>query len=254
MAIDTHSHIFNEAFNDDLNEVIDRIISSNIHKILLVGFSKDTNLQALDLASKYNFIYPTVGYHPSEANEINENDLVFLENLILNNKVYAIGECGLDYYWVKDNKEAQKWLFKAQIELSIKYNLPLVIHCRDAINDVYEVLKEYTGKVKFVMHCYSGSKEMALEFIKLGGMISLGGPVTFKNSKEPKEVARVVPIDKLMIETDCPYLAPHPYRGKRNEPSYVRLVLNEIANLREMEVEELEKILDNNSISFFNLK
>jgi TatD DNase family protein len=109
------------------------------------------------------------------------------------------------------------------------------------------------GKVKFVMHCYSGSKEMALEFIKLGGYISLGGPVTFKNSKEPKEVAKVVPLDKLLIETDCPYLAPHPYRGKRNEPSYVRLVLSEIAKLREMDELELEQILDNNSISFFNL-
>ena len=114
-------------------------------------------------------------------------------------------------------------------------------------------IKEYNGKVRFVMHCYSGSKEMALEFIKLGGYISLGGPVTFKNSKEPKEVAKTVPLDRLLIETDCPYLAPHPYRGKRNEPSYVKLVLTEIASLREMDEKELEEILDSNSIAFFNL-
>ena len=253
MAIDTHSHIFDEAFNFDREKVIERIKTNNISKVLLVGFSKKTNKQALELASKYNFIYPTVGYHPSEANEINESDLLILENLIKENKVYAIGECGLDYYWVKDNKEAQKELFKAQIDLSIKYDLPLVIHCRDAISDVYEILKKYKGKVKFVMHCYSGSKEMALEFIKLGGYISLGGPVTFKNSKEPKEVAKVVPLEKLLIETDCPYLAPHPYRGKRNEPSYVKLVLSEIANLREIDINKLEQILDNNSISFFKL-
>ena len=253
MAIDTHSHIFDEAFNFDREKVIERIKTNNISKVLLVGFSKKTNKQALELASKYNFIYPTVGYHPSEANEINESDLLILENLIKENKVYAIGECGLDYYWVKDNKEAQKELFKAQIDLSIKYDLPLVIHCRDAISDVYEILKKYKGKVKFVMHCYSGSKEMALEFIKLGGYISLGGPVTFKNSKEPKEVAKVVPLEKLLIETDCPDLAPHPYRGKRNEPSYVKLVLSEIANLREIDINKLEQILDNNSISFFKL-
>ena len=252
MAIDTHSHIFDEQFDSDREEVIKRI-RENVNKILLVGFSKETNMLALDIASKHDFIYPTVGYHPSEANDINSDDLIFLEELINENKVYAIGECGLDYYWVKDNKETQKWLFKAQIELSIKYDLPLVIHCRDAINDVYEVLKDYKGRVKFVMHCYSGSKEMALEFIKLGGYISLGGPVTFKNSKEPKEVAKLVPLDKLLIETDCPYLAPHPYRGKRNEPSYVRLVLSEIAKLREMDELELEHLLDNNSISFFNL-
>lgn len=253
MAIDTHSHIFDEAFNLDREEVINRIVLNKIQKVLLVGFSKETNQLALDISKEYDFIYPTVGYHPSEANEINEDDLVKLEELIKGNRVFAIGECGLDYYWVKDNKEAQKWLFKAQIELSIKYDLPLVIHCRDAINDVYETLKEYGGKPKFVMHCYSGSKEMALEFIKLGGYISLGGPVTFKNSKEPKEVAKVVPLDRLMIETDCPYLAPHPYRGKRNEPSYVRLVLSEIAKLREIDEDLLEKILDNNSITFFNL-
>ena len=253
MAIDTHAHIFDEAFDSDREEVIKRILENNINKVMIVGFSKSTNLLALSLASQYSFLYPTVGYHPSEANQIVDVDLLELEKLIKENKVYAIGECGLDYYWVKDNKEAQKWLFKAQIELSIKYDLPLVIHCRDAINDVYEILKEYKEKVRFVMHCYSGSKEMAMEFIKLGGYISLGGPVTFKNSKEPKEVAKIVPIDKLLIETDCPYLAPHPYRGKRNEPSYVRLVLSEIASLREMKEKELEKLLDQNSISFFKL-
>lgn len=254
MAIDTHSHIFDEAFELDRDAVIKRIVENKISKIVLVGFSKQTNKYALELASKHSFIYPTVGYHPSEANEIYENDLLELEELINKNKVYAIGECGLDYYWVKDNKEAQKWLFRAQIELSIKYDLPLVIHCRDAINDVYEILKEYKGKVRFVMHCFSGSKEMALEFVKLGGYISLGGPVTFKNSVAPKEVAVSVPLDRLLIETDCPYLAPHPYRGKRNEPSYVKLVLAEIARLREMDERELEIILDNNSIQFFNLK
>lgn len=253
MAIDTHSHIFDEAFDSDREDVINRIIENKISKIVLVGFSKETNVLAQELAKKYNFIYPTAGYHPSEANDINEDDILMLETFINDNKVYAIGECGLDYYWVKDNKEKQIWLFKEQIKLAIKYSLPLVIHCRDAVNDVYETLKEYKDQVLFVMHCYSGSVEMAREFIKLGGYISLGGPVTFKNAKTPKEVAVDIPLERLMIETDCPYLAPTPYRGKRNEPAYVRNVLNEIAMLKGMDIEELEKQLDYNSINFFKL-
>ena len=253
MAIDTHAHIFDEQFDNDRADVIKRIKEADLKKVVIVGFSKETNVLAQNLANKYDFLYPTAGYHPSEANDINVDDIISLEKFINDNKVYAIGECGLDYYWVKDNIEKQKWLFTEQIKLAIKYNLPLVIHCRDAVGDIYEILKEYKGKVRFVMHCYSGSVEMAREFIKLGGFISLGGPVTFKNAKTPKEVAVDTPLDRLMIETDCPYLAPTPYRGKRNEPAYVLNVLSEIATLRGMDVEELEKVLDNNSISFFKL-
>ena len=253
MAIDTHAHIFDSQFDDDREAVIMRIKEANINKVVVVGFSKETNYLAQNLALKYDFLYPTVGYHPSEANEITDEDILSLEETIKTNKVYAIGECGLDYYWVSDNKDQQKWLFRKQIELSIKYDLPLVIHCRDAVSDVYDILREYNGKVKFVMHCYSGSVEMAQNFLKLGGFISLGGPVTFKNAKTPKEVAVAVPLERLLIETDCPYLSPVPYRGKRNEPSYVRKVLNEIATLRNMDVNKLEEILDNNSIKFFNL-
>lgn len=253
MAIDTHAHIFDSAFDVDRDDVINRIIEANISKVMIVGFSKETNILAQELAKKHSFLYPTAGYHPSEANDIVEEDIIELEEFIKINKVYAIGECGLDYYWVKDNIEKQKWLFVQQIELAIKYDLPLVIHCRDAVNDIYQILKEYKDKIRFVMHCYSGSVEMAKEFIKLGGFISLGGPVTFKNAKTPKEVATIVPLDRLMIETDCPYLAPTPYRGKRNESSYVRNVLNEIAILRGISVEELEKVLDYNSINFFKL-
>ena len=253
MAIDTHAHIFDAQFDEDRIDVINRLIEAKIKKAVVVGFSKETNVLALNLAKEHAFLYPTAGLHPSEANEITESDILDLEKFINDNKVYAIGECGLDYYWVNDNKEKQKWLFTEQIKLAIKYDLPLIIHCRDAVGDVYEILKEYKGKFRFVMHCYSGSSEMAVEFVKLGGMISLGGPVTFKNAKAPKEVAKTVPLDRLLIETDCPYLAPHPNRGKRNEPSYVRLVLNEIATLREIDADELEEVLDQNSIKFFKL-
>ena len=155
---------------------------------------------------------------------------------------------------VKDNIDKQKELFEAQIKLAIKYDLPLVIHSRDAIYDTYELLSKYKGMIKFVMHCYSSSKEMAFRFIELGGMISLGGPVTFKNAKVSKEVAKNIPLDKLMVETDCPYLAPMPFRGKRNEPAFVQLVIEEIAKIREIDSKEVERITDENAIKFFNLK
>lgn len=253
MAIDTHAHIFDEQFDSDRIEVIKRIQEVNIKKVVVVGFSKETNKLAFQLAKEYDFIYPTVGFHPSEANETTKEDLNELVEFIKNNKVYAVGECGLDYYWVSDNKPRQKWLFEEQIKIAIENNLPVVIHCRDAIEDVYEIVAQYKDKVRFVMHCYSGSLEMALRFVNLGGYISLGGPVTFKNAKKAKEVAASITLDRLLIETDCPYLTPDPYRGKRNEPAYVRYVLAEIARLRNISVEELEKVLDQNSIDFFKL-
>ena len=252
--IDTHSHLFDEAFKDDLKDCVERCYKEKVNKVILVGFSKETNDLAQKLSKEYNLFYPTAGVHPSEAKEDYLEQLEYLEDFINKHKVYAIGECGLDYYWTQDNKEFQKALFKGQIELSIKYNLPIIIHMRDASFDTYELLKEYKGKIKGVMHCYSGSLEMAYEFIKLGLHISLGGPVTFKNAKEPKAVAGSIPLDKLLIETDCPYLAPTPYRGKRNESSYVKNVLIEIAGLRNMSVEELESITENNSIKLFGLE
>lgn len=254
MAIDTHAHLFDKAFDIDREDVIQRIIDHKINKVVLVGFSHETNEAAYQLSQKYPFIYPTCGLHPSDANDYNRDDIIKLADFIESHQVYAIGECGLDYYWRKDNKEKQQWLFEEQIKLAIKYDLPLIIHSRDAINDTYKLLEKYVGKVRFVMHCYSGSYEMAEKFIKIGGYISLGGPVTFKNAKEPKIVAEKIPLNRLMIETDCPYLAPTPMRGKRNETSYVLNVLSEIATLRSMPKEELEVVLDKTSNDFFGLK
>ena len=161
----------------------------------------------------------------------------------------AIGECGLDYYWHKETKTRQIAYFEKQIELAKKYQKPIIIHVRDAFNDSYEVLKKATsdGLLKGVMHCFSGSKEMALRFIDLGFYISLGGPVTFKNARVPKEVAKVVPLDRLMIETDCPYLAPHPYRGKENKPSYLPLIAKEIAEIRNVSLDEVAYHTTNNA-------
>ena len=252
--IDTHSHLFDEAFQEDLEECLKRCKEAHVNKIVLVGFSKKTNQQAQEYSKKYPIFYATAGLHPSEADSNYVQALAELEDFIQEHKVYAIGECGLDYHYGKNNVEEQKKLFRGQIELSIKYHLPLIIHMRDATQDTYELIKEYAGKVFGVMHCYSGSYEMALEFIKLGFYISLGGPVTFKNAKESKRIASLIDLQHLLVETDCPYLAPTPYRGTRNESSYVQYVVQEIAELRNMQKEDVEKITASNAIKLFNLE
>ncbi len=205
--IDTHSHLFDEAFNLDIQDCIKRCQSNHINEVILVGFSHQTNQLAQDYAKKYSLFYPTAGLHPSEASKSFDADLDKLRSFIQEHKVYAIGECGLDYHYGKENKEEQKKLFRGQIELSIQLQLPLIIHMRDATQDTYEILMEYAGRAYGVMHCYSGSLEMAQEFIKLGYFISLGGPVTFKNAKESKRIAEWIDINWLLVETDCPYLA-----------------------------------------------
>jgi TatD DNase family protein len=251
--IDSHSHLFEEEFNNDLDDCIKRCKENNVNKIILVGFSYDTNRLAQKLSKEYDIFYPTAGIHPDEADNNYLEKINELKEFVSNNKVYAIGECGIDYHYTKENADIQKIIFRAQIELSIEKNLPLIIHMRDATLDTFNILKEYKGKIKGVMHCYSGSLEMAYEFIKLGFHISLGGPVTFKNAKEPKEVAKNIPLDKLLVETDCPFLAPTPYRGKRNESSYVTLVAKEIAALRGISYEELEYATEKNTKELFNL-
>ncbi|MCR5705710.1 MAG: TatD family hydrolase [Acholeplasmatales bacterium] len=249
--IDTHSHLLDEVFKDDLDDCIKRCKDNNVNKIVLVGFERITNNKAQELSKKYDIFYPTAGIHPEEVKDI--SDLDYLEDFIKNNKVYAIGECGLDYHWTKETKELQKIIFEGQIKMSIKYNLPLIIHSRDAIEDTYNILEKYKGQLRGVMHCYSGSLEMAQRFLSLGLYIGLDGPVTFKNAKEPKRVAENIPLDRLLLETDCPWMTPSPYRGKRNESSYVVYVCEEIAKLRNMTYREIEEATDRNASSLFNI-
>lgn len=244
--IDTHSHLFADEFKDDIDECIGRCKALNVNKIILVGFSHETNNKAIEYANKYDIFYPTCGLHPSEATNNYLKDFELFKEFIKDKKIYAIGECGLDYHWDKTYINEQKELFRLQCELAIELDLPIIVHMRDATKDTYDILKEYKGKLRGVMHCYSGSLEMAKEFLKLGFYISLGGPVTFKNAKEPKEVASQIPLDRLLLETDCPYLAPTPYRGKRNESSYVKEIYEYVSNIRGVEALELEnKILEN---------
>jgi TatD DNase family protein len=250
--IDTHSHLFSEEFELDIDSCIERCKENNVNKIILVGFSDITNIKAQELAKKYDIFYPTAGIHPEEANNDYLAKFNGLKEFIKNNKVYAIGECGLDYYWDITYKEEQKKLLRLQCELALELDLPIIIHMRDATKDTYDILKDYKG-LRGVMHCYSGSYEMAKEFIKLGFYISLGGPVTFKNAKEPKLVAKGIPLDRLLIETDCPFLAPTPFRGKRNESSYVKYVCEEIAKIREMSVSDIERITEENAKNLFKI-
>jgi TatD DNase family protein len=251
--IDTHCHLFDEEFDIDREDTIKRAIDSGVEKMILVGFSHKTNQLAQEMAKKWNVFYPTAGLHPSEASLNYLNDFLEFKSFIEKNKVYAIGECGLDYHWDITYKEEQKKLFRLQCEYAIKKDLPIIVHSRDAAKDTFDIIASYKGKLKGVMHCYSGSKELALEYVKLGFYISLGGPVTFKNAKEPKEVAKAVPLDLLLIETDCPYLAPTPMRGKRNESSYVKYVRDEIASLRGITPKEVEEATTKNAIRLFKI-
>lgn len=253
MLIDTHTHLNTSKFNDNYKEVIERALQNDVKVMIVVGFDKATNKKAIALAEAYPFLYATVGFHPTEAKDIKETDYVLLRDQLAHPKVVGVGECGLDFYWDKEHIEAQIEVFRRQILLSKEYKKPLIIHMRDASEATYNVLSDYED-LQGIMHCYSGSAEMVEHFLKLGLHISLGGPVTFKNGHKPKAVAKVVPLDKLLVETDSPYLAPHPFRGKTNEPMRVRLVAEEIARLREMPYSEIAKITTDNALQLFGIK
>lgn len=254
MFFDTHAHLNAEQYNDDLREVIDRALAQGVSRIVVVGFDRPTIEKAMELVEEYDFIYASIGWHPVDAIDMTEEDLLWIEELSSHPKVVALGEMGLDYYWDKSPKDVQKQVFRKQIQLAKKVKLPIVIHNRDATADIVEILKEEGAEeVGGIMHCFSGSPETAQECVKMNFYISLGGPVTFKNAKKPKEVAEVIPLEKLLIETDCPYLAPHPFRGKRNEPSYVKLVAEQIAEIKNVSVEEVAKVTTENAKKIFGM-
>lgn len=253
MLVDTHVHLNSKKYKDNLPQVIERAHEAGVELMIVVGFDHETNVKAIEIAEKYPFIYATVGYHPTDARHVKQSDYELLVSQIKHEKVVGIGECGLDFYWDKEYIDKQIEVFKMQIELSIEFNKPLIIHMRDASEATFNVLSDYK-ELKGIMHCYSGSPEMAEEFLKLGLHISLGGPVTFTNGRVPKAVAKMVPIDKLLIETDAPYLSPHPFRGKTNEPARVKLVALEIAKLRAMSYEDVAKKTAKNAYKLFDIK
>ncbi len=250
--IDTHTHINDKAFEEDFHLVLNRAREAGLEKIINVGFNRETIPQTMALVDRESDIYGAVGWHPQDAIDYRPEDGDWLISLAKHPKVVAIGEIGLDYYWDTSPKDVQHRVFREQIQLAKTVNLPISIHNRDAHADVVRLLQEEGAKdVGGVMHCFSGSWEIAKMCLDMNFYISFGGPVTFKNAKQPKEVARQVPIDRLLIETDAPYLTPHPYRGKRNEPAYVSLVAQSIAEILEISIEEVAQITTENAYRLF---
>lgn len=240
MLFDTHVHLNDSQYNEDLEEVIHNAREAGVSNMVVVGFDRPTITKAIQLVEKYDFLYASVGWHPVDAIDMTDQDLLWIEELTKHAKVVALGEMGLDYHWDKSPKEVQKEVFRKQIRLAKKVKLPIIIHNREATQDIVDILREEDAKeIGGIMHCFSGSPEIAKECIDMNFYISLGGPVTFKNAKKPKEVALEIPLNRLLIETDCPYLAPHPYRGKRNEPAFVKLVAQQIAEIKEVSLEEV---------------
>ena len=250
MYIDSHCHLSKEYY-DALDEIVNKAKEKNVNTLIISGCDKNGIIEGLDIINKYDNIYMTIGFHPSEANITTEEDLIWLENLIKeNDKIIAVGEIGLDYYWVKDNKELQRDLFRRQLDIATRLNLPVVIHSREATQESYDILKEYN--LKGIIHCYSGSLEMAKEYIKLGYKIGIGGVVTFKNTNLV-DVVKEIDLKDITLETDSPYLAPTPYRGKQNSPEYIPLIAEKIAEIKEITKEEVGKTTTNNVKELFNI-
>ena len=249
MIIDTHCHLDIKDY-DNLEEVIKNMEGNYM---IASGYNLESNKHVIELVNKYDNIFGTIGLHPSDVTEDYESDLLFIESNINNPKIVGVGEIGLDYYWEKDNKELQKEVFIKQIELARKYNKTIVIHSREAILDTYNILEEYLGNNKAVLHCYSSNIEMAKRFKKFNIKFGIGGVLTFKNSSKLKEVVKELNLSDLLLETDSPYLTPEPYRGKKNEPSYTKYVAEAIAKIKEVEYEKVLEITTQNAISQFDL-
>ena len=230
MIIDSHSHYDDDAFDSDRYEVIESLKDAGVSTVISIGCNIETTKKAHQLSKKYPFIYFTAGFHPEYAEELDDNAVFFLKEMAKEQKMVAIGEIGLDYHYDTPSREIQKKAFIKQMELAHELNLPISIHCRDAVGDVMEIIRKYPGRGIF--HCYSGSAETLKEIVNLGYYISFSGTVTFKNAKNVKESAKIVPSDRYLVETDCPYLSPEPNRGKRNDSRNLVHTLKAIADIR----------------------
>lgn len=255
MYIDSHCHLNSEEYQNNLDEIISRAKEANVNGFLVIGWDLKSSKLALEISSNYQECFCALGIHPENVLEMQDGDLDNIKSLLKNNKVKAVGEIGLDYYWDKDeeHKKIQQAMFIKQIELANELNLPISVHSRDAIQDTYDILKKHPVKKRGIIHCYGGSLEMAKEFIKLGYKLGIGGIVTFKNSKVIKEVVTNISLNDIVLETDCPYLTPVPYRGKINEPSYIPLIASEIATLKNISIDEVMTITTSNTKEVFDL-
>lgn len=252
--IDSHAHLDEERFDEDRDEFIKSLKENAISYVINPSSDMETSRRVVELSNKYENIFAAVGIHPHDAEGFKEEDLDELRELSKDERVVAIGEIGLDYYYDNSPRDIQKEVFRKQLELSHELDLPVIIHTRDAMGDTYDILKEFEGRVRGVMHCYTGSIEMAEKFMKLGFYISIAGPVTFKNAVNVREMAKQIPLERLLIETDSPYLAPVPNRGKRNDPTNVRYVADMLANLKEIQIDKIIEHSRENTVELFSLK
>ncbi len=260
MIFESHAHYEDKKFDADRVELLSNMREHGIGTIVNVGSDLETSEKTLELAAEYKDVYAAIGVHPSEIACLDETGIEWLRERVSDPKVVAIGEIGLDYYWDKDQEvqKMQQYWFRRQLELAAEQNLPVIIHSRDAAEDTMKILQEFAKKHPAiespgVIHCYSYSPEMALEFIKMGYYIGVGGVVTFKNARKLKETVAAVPMDRILTETDCPYMAPEPYRGSRNSSQYLPYVVEKIAEIKGMASEEVERITEANAKRMYRM-
>ncbi len=254
MLFDTHAHFDDPQFDSDRDEVIKSLADDGVTRVMNIGANMETSEKAIEIANKYDFIYATVGVHPCDTYDMTDEDIERLRIMAKNNpKVRAIGEIGLDYYFDDTKPDIQKEWFIKQLHLAKELNMPVVIHDRDSKGDAIEILKR-EGISNGVMHCFSGSAETARELVKMGFMISFTGVLTFKNARRAVEACRSIPIERLMIETDCPYMAPEPHRGERNYSGYVKYVARKMAEIKGLSYEETARITMENGLRFYGIE
>ena len=253
---DSHSHYNDEKFDIDRQQIIKETLSNGVSNFIIAGYNIEGSKKAIEIAQNYEQIYTTAGISPNDVEDIKENvdkSIAQIEEIAKNKKVVAIGEIGLDYYWNKENKDLQKEVFIKQIEIANKLDLPIVIHTRDAFIDTIEILKQNNVNKKGIFHCCPLNQELIKEAVKLGYYISLSGVITFKNAKNVEEILSLIPEDKLLIETDSPYLSPEPLRGKRNNSMNVKYVAEKIAKITNRTIEEIAELTNKNAKNIFNI-
>ncbi|RGU91661.1 TatD family deoxyribonuclease [Clostridium sp. AF15-17LB] len=253
MIFDTHAHYDDEQFDADREELLRSMQTGGVGTIVNISASCDSCRTVVELAGRYPFMYASVGIHPDHVGGLDEEAFSKMEELLDNRKVVAVGEIGLDYYWDNESHDLQRKWFIRQLELARRHNLPVVIHSRDAAADTLEVMKEHAQGLKGVIHCFSYSRELAREYVKMGFYIGVGGVVTFKNAKKLKEVVEETPLTSIVLETDCPYLAPEPYRGKRNNSLYISYVAKEIARIKNVDYDTVVRKTEANAIELYGI-
>lgn len=255
MIFETHAHYDDSKFDEDREELLKKVHDSGVSPIINVGASIESTKTTLELAKTHDYIYAAVGVHPSDISGLNEDSFEWLREQTAYAKTVAIGEIGLDYYWDKEPEvqEAQRYWFGRQLDLAKETGLPVIIHSRDAAEDTMQVMKEHKAQeIPGVIHCYSYSKELAGEFVKMGYFIGVGGVVTFKNARKLVETVEVIPMEHILLETDCPYMAPEPHRGTRNDSSNIPFVIEKIAQIKGISPAEVERITEENAYRLFN--